>query len=268
MERFYEYIEKALPDKRGDKVLYKFKKDTINEMTLRANELTARGLKDKDVISDLIISEQKDIVNTYKAYAIAKRERDRHRRFLVGNIIGCVVYVLMLVVIFLGVSFSTGAWNMTWVIPTDGLLLLISYLMTLGINRIIGMKRIFHIFARLLLASNIVVISVALFIFMMAILHVPKSWVIVFGGLLAMFVADGTFATATKQRLAIINWLAYIPAMSAMVFVILGALAITKWSVAWFVMPLALLIDLIIILVSVRRNNRIDEEVIDAWKES
>lgn len=268
MERFYEYIEKSLPDKNNDRILYKFKKETLDSMTARANELTARGLKDNDVISDLIISEYKDIVNVYKAYAVEKRKKERKRRFAIANVIGCVIYVLMLLIVFLGLSFSTGAWGTTWVIMVDGILLLISYLLTLGISRILEMKRVFHILARILLAINIVVISVAVFIFMMAVLHIPHSWVIVFGGLLAMFVADATFASATKQKLAIINWLAYIPAMSAMIFVIIGALSIVKWSVAWVIIPLSLVLDLIIMLISISRNNRYDEEVIDTWKEN
>lgn len=268
MERFYEYLEKNLPDKNNDKFLYKFKKETLDKMNTRANELTARGLTDSDVISDLIISEHKDIVSIYNAYSAEKRKKERKRRFNIANAIGCVIYILIILITFFGVSFSTGAWGKSWVIIVDGLLLLVSYLLTLSINQIIGMKRIFHILARVMLAINIVVISVAVFIFMMAVLHVPHSWVIIFGGLLAMFAADAVFASATKQKLAIINWLLYIPAMSAMIFVIIGALAIVKWSVAWIIIPLSLLIDLIIMFIAIAKNNRYDTEVVDTWKEN
>lgn len=268
MEKFYEYIEKALPDHKGDAVLYKFKKQTVDEMTRRANELTARGLKDKDVISDLIIDEQRDVVGTYQAYAREKRKQERQRRSVIGNVIGSVVYLFMITVIFLGISFSTNAWGQTWVIMADGILLLVAYLLTLGVNRISGMKRVFHIFARVLLAVDIMVLTVALFIFMMAIVHVSKSWILIFGGLIAMFLADGLFASLTKQKLAVINWLIYIPSISAMLFIIIGALDIAAWSLAWLVIPAALIIDLLIIIISISSNSKYDEEVIDAWKEN
>lgn len=268
MEKFYEYIENALPDKKGDAVLYKFKKQTVDEMTRRANELTARGLKDKDVISDLIIDEQRDVVGAYQAYAREKRKKDRHRRSVLGNVIGSVVYLLLITIVFLGLSFSTNAWGQTWVIMADGILLLIAYLLTLGVNRISAMKRVFHIFARVLLAIDIMVLTVALFIFMMAIVHVSKSWILIFGGLIAMFLSDGLFASLTKQKLAVINWLIYIPAISAMLFVIIGALDIAAWSVAWLTIPVALIVDLVIIIVSISSNSKYDAEVVDTWKEN
>lgn len=197
-----------------------------------------------------------------------KRKQERQRRSVIGNVIGSVVYLFMITVIFLGISFSTNAWGQTWVIMADGILLLVAYLLTLGVNRISGMKRVFHIFARVLLAVDIMVLTVALFIFMMAIVHVSKSWILIFGGLIAMFLADGLFASLTKQKLAVINWLIYIPSISAMLFIIIGALDIAAWSLAWLVIPAALIIDLLIIIISISSNSKYDEEVIDAWKEN
>lgn len=268
MERFYQYIESSLPDKKGDKILYKFKMKTLDEMTQRANQLTARGLTDKDVISDLIVSEYKDIVEDYQKYEHEKKLKERRRKFAIGNVVGSVIYLFMLVICFLGISFSTKEWGTTWVMVVDGILLWVAYILTLGVNRIVDMKRVFHIFARILLAMDVVVISVAIFIFMMGVFHIPDSWVIVFGGLFAMFFADASFASITKQRLAIFSWLAYIPAMSTMLFVIIGALGFLPWKVAWVIIPLSLLVDLIVIIVKIKANTSYKEEVVDAWKEN
>lgn len=268
MERFYQYIEQALPDKGADDVLYRFKRKTVDEMFNRANELASRGLKDEDVINDLIIDEYGDVVEKYKEYANEKKKKKARKRFLLANIVGSVAYILTLLILFLGISFSTNAWGKTWVIIVDGILLLVAYLLSLGVNRVMDMRRMFHFIGRILLAIDIVVISVALFIFSMAILHQPSSWIIVFGGLFSMFLCDAVFATVTKQRLAIINWMIYIPAMGAMLYVILGALSLVSWSTGWLIIPLAVVIDLVVALVAIFKNKADEREVVDTWKES
>lgn len=268
MEKFYQYIESSLPNNSSDKILYKFKMKTLEEMTNRANELTSRGLKDENVLSDLIISEHKNIAQDFATYKEEKTLKTKRKRFAIANIIGSVTYIFVLIILFLGISFSTQQWGTTWVIVVDGILLWVSYLLLLGVNRVIDMKKMFHFIARILLAMSVVVLSVAIFIFMMAVLHIPNSWVVVFGGLFAMFLADGLFASLTKQRLAIISWLAYIPAMSAMLYVILGALKILKWSVGWVIIPLSLIVDLIIIIAVIKVNTSYKEEVVDSWQEN
>lgn len=268
MEKYFEYIENSLPAGGNDKLLYKFKKKTVDEMVERANQLSARGLKDQNVLSDLVISEYGSIADDYHSYVKEKTDKQRRRRFAIGNIIGSVVYIFVLLIVFLGISFSTQAWSMTWVIMVDGILLWIAYLLTLVICRIIEMKRIFHFIARILLGIEVMVLSVAVFLICMAVLHIPGSWLIVIVGIMCIFLADGFFASATKQKLAIISWLCYIPAISAMLYIIFGALGVFSWSVGWVIIPLSLILDLIIIVVSIRANSKYDQEVVDSWKEN
>lgn len=268
MEKFYQYIENALPNKGNSKTLYKFKKETLDSMFARANELTSRGLTDDNVLTDIIISEYGDIVEDYKKYEAEKKKKAFRRRFLIGNIIGSFAYILTLLIVFLGVSFATHDWGHTWVIMVDGILIWVAYLLSIIIHRVLELKRIFHFIARILLAIDVMVLSVAVFIFCMAILHLELAWLIVFDGLLLMFLCDAIFVSVTKQRLAIINWLAYIPAMSALFYVILGATGAFSWNVGWVMIPLSFVLDLIITFVAIARNNRIKEEVVDEWKES
>lgn len=268
MENYYQYLESALPDKHSNPTLYKFKKKTLDDMVNRANELTARGLKDKKVIDDLIISEYGDIIADYQKYENESNLKKKRKRFLFGNIIGSIFYIMLLIILFLGISFSTQAWDMTWVIVVDGILLWVSYLLSIIVNRILDLKRIFHFIARILLMIETVVISVAIFIFLMAILHIPHSWVMIFVGLFSMFLVDGISAIVTKQKLAIIAWLTYIPAMSAMLYVILGGLSLISWSTGWVMIPLSLVINAIIVFIAYKRNTSYREEVVDEWQES
>lgn len=268
MESFFQYLETALPSKPNDPILYKFKKKTLDDMVNRANELTSRGLKDKKVVDDLIVSEYSDIIADYKKYEQESKLKKKRKRFLIGNIVGSLMYIILLIIFFLGLGFATHAWDMTWVIVVDGILLWVAYILTICVNRIMDLKRIFHFIARIFLMMETVVISVAIFIFLMAILHIPHAWVMIFAGLFSMFLVDGVFAIVTKQKLAIIAWLTYIPAMSAMLYVILGGLSIISWATGWVMIPLSLIIDAVVMFIAYKRNTSYKEEVVDQWQES
>ncbi len=270
MESFINYINTALPDQKDNSILYKFKKKTLDEMTQRANEITSRGITERKVVDDLIISEYPNLADDYKAYYIKERAAQKAHRNLILNIIGSAIYLLLIIVVYLGVSFVTKAWNMTWAIVVDGVLLWVVYLLSLGVRKFTSMKRIFHIFARIFLAGAIIVCTVAVFLFVVAVTDntTPNRWLIVIFGLMAMFVFDGLYASVAGHRLAIINWLLYIPVIATFLFIIIGALAIMPWSVAWIIIPLSLILDLAIILIAIGKNKLEKLEVADAWNEN
>ena len=82
-----------------------------------------------------------------------------------------------------------------------------------------------------------------------------------------MFIADTVYITVTKQKLAILSYLAYIPATTAMVYIILGVLSIVPWSPGWLMIPLSLIIDAVIVAVRVAKNAKISQEVSKQWNE-
>lgn len=267
MERFIDYIENALPDRPGDPVLFQFKRKILDKMTELDGVVAARGLKDEKVREDLIISEYPDLPRAYAAFYAKKTEKQRSKRALIANVAGSAVYILLLLIVFLSVSFITQEWGSTWVIMVDGILLWIDYLLLLGVAKITSMRRAFHIFARLLLGIAVIVCAVAAFLVCMAVLHLPHSWLIVIAGIAAIFVADSIYITLTKQKLAVIFYLAYIPAFAAMLYIILGALGIMPWAPGWVMIPLSLLIDATIIAALVIRNKKIAREVAKHWNE-
>lgn len=267
MENFISYIEKSLPKKEGDKILYKFKKKILDEMTQRANEITARGLKDENVVNDLIISEYPNLDLEYKKFYQKETSSNKAKKQIVFNTVASIIFIFVLLIVFLSVSFLTHAWEQTWVIMVDGILLWVAYLLSLVVKKFTSMRKIFHIIARLFLAGAVIVVAVAVFLFALIILQVPHSWLIVIGGIASMFIADTVYITVTKQKLAILSYLAYIPATTAMVYIILGVLSIVPWSPGWLMIPLSLIIDAVIVAVRVAKNAKISQEVSKQWNE-
>lgn len=267
MERFIDYIERSLPDRPGDRILYQFKRKILDEMKELDSTVEARGLKDSKVREDLILSEYPDLPAKYAAFYAKKTEKQRTKRRLIINAIGSVAFILLLLIVFLAISFITDNWSHTWVIMVDGILLWIDYLLMLGIIRLTKMRHVFHYIARILLAIAVMVLFVAAFLACMAVFHLPQSWLIIIGGVAGIFVADSIYITVTKSKLAVIFYLAYIPAFTAMAYIIFGVAGHLPWSPGWIMIPLSLLIDVAVIAALVIRNKKIAREVAKHWNE-
>ena len=269
MERFVQYLNTALPDSPGNALLYRFKKKLLDEMNERALEVSGRGgIQSRQVIEDLIISEHAEVKKEFEAFEAREKAITKGRRTVLGNIIGSVAFILLLVTAFLAISFATQLWQYTWIIVVDGILIWVVYLLALGIKKLVSLKRIFHFFARILLFGAVVVSMVAVFLTVVALTDLPHSWLLVIIGLILAFICDGVFASAIKARLRTIYWLTYIPVISVFVFIIIGALGILAWNTAWVIIPLSLVIDLIIIWAAINRNKSEKTEVADIWNEN
>lgn len=267
LDRYIEYIERCLPDSPGDKVLFSFKRKILDEMRERDEITEKRGIKDKKVREDLIISEYPRLDGDYAAYARAAAEKKKAKRAAVFNAAGSAVFILLLLIVYLAVSFATDSWGSTWVIIVDGILLWLCYLLGLGVKKITSLRRVFHIFARLLLAFAVMLAAVAAFLFSMAVLHIPHSWLFVIAGVAAVFAADSIYLAATGKKLAVIYYLAYIPSFTAMIYIIGGAAGLLPWSPGWVMIPLSLLIDAAIAAALIIRNKKIAREVAEHWNE-
>lgn len=237
-------------------------------MNLRYDEVSKRGVGGGKVIEDLIISEHPDLEKEYSAFREKELKNRKTKRSLKLNIIGSVLFLLALVGVYLLVSFATHAWSMTWAIIVDGVLLWVVYLLSIGVKYFTSLRKIFHIFARIALAGAVIVFMVALYLLIVALFDIPRSWLIVIVGLIMMFVCDGVFAVVAKHRLAIITWLVYVPVIATFVFILLGALSVLPWGVAWIIIPLSLVIDVIIIVTAAGKNKLERMEVEDSWNEN
>lgn len=268
MEKFVAYLNAALPDVPGDDILCAFKRKTMKEMELRAGEVASRGLDNPTVIGDLIVSEYADVDERYAKYRKEQLALRSTKRFFVRGVLGSVLYILSLVAVYLFVSFATHAWDTTWAILTCGVLLWVTYLLSVGVKTFAAKRKIFHIFARMFLAGAVIVFTVAVYLFLVAVADLSHGWLIVIAGLIAMFVCDGAFAVIAKHRLAILSWLLYIPVIATFLFIIIGVLSILPWGVAWIIIPLSLALDFWIVITAIGRNKHERTEVADAWNEN
>lgn len=243
------------------KLLYNFKRQTLDEMDEEFNIAASRGIMNEAVFTDMVISKHPNLEADFEKFCSEKITKEKNKRKAKYNAIGSVAYILILVALYLAISFFTQQWGITWLIIVNGILAWVSYLLTFGVVEVSKLRRMFHIIARALLAVDIMVVSVAMFLFTSAYMGSPLSWLIVIGGIAAMFICDGIFVTKTNNRLAVINIMAYVPIVSAMLFVILGATGVVSWQNGWMIVLAGVAMDGIIAGVNYYKNKVSEREV-------
>lgn len=270
MQSFIDYIESTFQGTADDGTLYRYKRQLLESMTERANEVTHAGLTNPQVLNDLIISEYPDLIGGYQKFRKADRKKRRNKWMTRFMIFGTVAVSLILVISFLAIGFLTDVWSPTWLIVADGFLLWAVFLLSEGVHRITELRRLFHPIARVMLALAVMCGTTSVFLFALSALHFSKAWVIFPLGVICIYVADLAYAAYTKQKLRIINYLIYIVAASPMVYVFLGGLHIIPWSPGWLIVPLAVLVDVLIIICVAANNSKYKykPEVEAGWNEN
>ena len=100
MKKVLDFIDEAFTRIPETDRSYKFKMQLINEVTERANELTHRGIKDENVIEDLIISEHSDIKSEFDSVVRKEKLAKRRKHIVALNILGTVAFCLIMLIAF------------------------------------------------------------------------------------------------------------------------------------------------------------------------
>ena len=80
------------------------------------------------------------------------------------------------------------------------------------------------------------------------------TWPIVLSGVILAFIADDVFAFATKQKFRTISLFVSMPAISALLYVILAAYGVITWAGGWPVILLGVAADIAYIISIVMGN--------------
>lgn len=269
MKDFVEYIESSCAGIADTPVLYRFKRKLLDEITERANEVTASGLSDDNVVYDLIKDEHPDLKAEYAKFAEEYRLKKRASFMRKVIAIGTVLFAVVMFLLYFTLSFSTGRWDLTWLIIVGGVFAIVIFLLSFLIKRLCRMKRIFHPIARILVAGCVMLVTVFAFLTALVAFDMELAWTIIPAGIIVMFVSDGIFARITRQKLRIINYFIYIPAAAAMLYVILGAHLVVSWNRGWLLVILGVAIDIAIMLGIAINNSRYiyKQEDDDEWND-
>ncbi len=254
MKNFIEYIEDSCKNIKDTQISYKYKRQLLDEMTERANEITHAGLRDEKVLTDLIADEYPDIEGNYYVYEKAEKKKARASLLRKLFAIGGVIFFIAIFVAYFSISKTTGAWGKTWLIIVGGIFAMIIFYTSLLIKRLYLWKRWLHPLARVLMAGCIMLFSVFMFLFVLIMLDPGMSWVIIIAGVLMSLIADLIFAFATKQKFRTVFAFIYMPAISTMLYIILAGSHVISWLGGWPLIFAGVIIDLIVAFAIISHN--------------
>lgn len=243
MKDFIEYIETSCAELKDTHMSYLYKKQILDEMTDRANEMTHAGLKDEKVLADLIASEYPDLAGNFGAWAKEYKKQKQAKLMRLISIVGSVfLFFASLIAFFVvgekttftyyGVNEDVLGWHTVsgyrnaWLIIVGAIFAIVLLAMGHGIKSICKMRRVFHPIARGLIATSVMIVMVFAFLCALMLSTNPyetKMWPIVIAGIILALVADTVFAFATKQKFRTVTTMIYMPIISTMLFVILNA---------------------------------------------
>ena len=273
MRDFIEYIETSCAKLPDNHITYFYKKQILDEMTDRANEVTHSGLKDEKVLADLMADEYPDLESNYYAWAKEYKKKQRAKKMRIVSVVGCILTFFISLILFFIVGengtftyygynddvlglHTVSAYRNAWLIILGAIFGIIIFCLGFGIKRICKMRRVFHPIARAMIVLCVMIIMVFAFLCALMLSTNPletKMWPIVIAGIILALVADIVFAFATKQKFRTITTMIYMPIISTMLFVILNAYGLVG-SFGVFVIISGLIVDVIYALALVASN--------------
>lgn len=248
MANFIEYVDKSLESFPQTKSLYEYRQKIIAEMTQRANELVSKGIKDDNVITQLIISEYPDLAADYGKAVGEKIKKKKTVRNIKGIAIAGVSYILVLVMTYLGVSFKMGNWDKSWLIMVFGLLLPALAGVVLAAVKKKGESKSFSAVSRVLLGASVAIGAVLLFLFLFFALTVSKAWIVFILAVPVALIADAAYSIITKQKFNLLTYIIYIPVCASLLYVALCLTGLLSWHPGWMLIVLSVVADLAIAL--------------------
>lgn len=262
MANFIEYVDKSLESFPDTKSRYEYRQKIISEMTKRANDLISKGIKDDNVITQMIISEYPDIAADYGKAMGEKIKKKKTARNVKAAAVGVISYILALVMTYLGVSFKTNTWGKSWLIMVIGILLPAFIGMVMVALKKKGESKGFSLVSRLLLAASVMIGAVLLFLFLFFALSISKSWLVFILAVPVALIADAVFAIVTKQKFNLITYLIYIPVCASLLYVALCLTGIMSWHPGWMLIVVSVVADLAILLADMlaKSKNKTEEE--------
>ncbi len=270
MSLFSDYIDdklKGVPNANGS--LERYKKMILKRMEDKASSDTYKGMQEKEILEVLAAGEFKDLRSDYRKVYEYECTKKRSRAVGASVALGSVAYILMLVVVYISVSFITHLWSYTWLILFGGITLLAVGLLIYSIKKASAHGQGFNFMVRFFSAVVIMLMATFVFLCLQLIFHLPHSWIIFLVCIIAIFVVDAVFMTILKQKHKVVNYVFYIPVVATLLYVVLGILHVVPWNPGWLMIIVSLIIDIIVIIASlIRKSSYIKKEGDDVWSEN
>ena len=266
MNNFLEYVDKSFENMKETESLYRYKQKLIAQMTERANELVAAGLKDDKIICAIIMDEYPDLEGRYKAAVKRKTEMSKKGGKSSLMAVGVMGGIFAFVCLFLAVSFLTNAWSKTWMILLGGIFAVLIFLFISLSGSLTKKAGKFGFLPRILCALSVFLIATYMFLFTTVIVPLPGSWIAFVLAVPFALIFDMLLSFKFNKKTGIFSIILYIPVIFTMTYVFLGIAGVLPWHPGWLLILFGILVDFIIVGVRLLSGTKVKEEE-DEWSE-
>ncbi len=255
IERFEAYLSKEFKGLPKSREVNDLKDELLGTLMEKAEELKAAGKSDDEVFKLSInsISGFKDTLKVMRSKPIIQKEVAN----AATKLLYFAIYVLVLIGVFLAVSFLKGGWKITWLIVVEGIFAGLVFMLMVGAAKGLAKNKI--VLPRVSLLSAVSLATVGMYLGVSLIMGIwSKSWIIMLFLPTFLMLAELIIDISTKRmRPALATTLGLIPTAAVAVYVSLSFLHIITWHPYWLIVLVAVIVDAIILAVAVRaRVNR------------
>ncbi len=264
---YSDWAMQELSDLPNTKEAYLYKQKVIEHMTKKANEFVSTGLSDNDVLNKLVIDEFKNIKKGFYNSQNTKKQVKRKVRNFNLTILGSAAYTLILVSVFLTVSFATSMWAKTWLILVTGILLPVAGFMFFGAVKLIKRSTIAAFLSRVMIFGSVMLACVSVFLLTTFLTDIPKTWLIFIASVPLSLIVDIATSILLKQKTVILCCIVYIPAIATMLYILGGLTSVIPWHPSWIIIIVSLAIDILLAFFAIIRKSD-KKEIGTPWEEN
>lgn len=231
--RYKDFLEGAFRQIAPTKAAMEYRKQLLQQLLDRTQELNIRGIVDPDLIFKTTIDELGDIVCLLNDFEEREqRSEDLKHKLSTGTAVAIAV-IALIAIVYVIVGAATGIWHPTWLILLGGIFSSLILLMIFASLKLLKKRKVIPV--RFMIAASEILVTVFIFLLLQLVFHISKSWLIFLAMVAMLFGSDTAMAFLAGSKGRWIELPIFIEVLCVMLYVILGiALAPAKiWHPGW-----------------------------------
>lgn len=258
--RFKFYLETEFRKIAPTESAYNFRKETLEKLMSVAEDYKGKGVIDENTLYQLAIN---SLGNLEQSIKIFEDDRTGKGASLAKKIVlGFLSFYLVCVIIYLIVSLITSAWNLTWLMFTNGTTLSVCILCGYNIHKAISSKNI----SSLRLNSYMIIALIFVSLYLDILMLVPSfaySWTILLYMVIFMLLVDTVICFMYNHKLTWLITMGFVQTTATLIYVILGVMNVINWSPFWLIPVVAAICNFIAGMVLILLKKKGKEKKID-----
>ncbi|MFW5780060.1 MAG: hypothetical protein ACOCWI_01230 [Bacillota bacterium] len=243
LNRFQSFLREEFKGLPNTKEVSDFKDELLGNLMEKAEELKLKKSMSEDEIYEKCIKSISGFEETLKELK-GKPVVVRDVKKVANNLLYVMMYFILLVGVYLAVSFTSNRWGVSWLIIVEGAFLFVATMLIVIAIKAFGQKK--YTLARAVSMPVSLIIVTGVFLAVSMLMNIwATSWILfLFLPVFIIAIDIMIAAFAGKNKIIIPETMAGIMLLSVMAYVALGFLGILSWHPYWLIIVAGLFINL------------------------